>query len=232
MSQKEIEIKKKKTFRERYQKRYPPIPTPRSKLEEIGNSITHGVGAILAVIGLILLIRKSDTNMKMAASIIYGLSLTLMMTMSSLYHAFKGESKVKKVFRRFDYCGVYLLIGGTFTPLFLVYSSISVNMILFYIQWSLILLGSILILIFGPYKLRIINFILFFAIGYSALIFIPEFIQNNMNLFYMILTGGLVYTIGMIPFGFRKIKGAHFIWHFFVLVAALIHFFGIYFFVY
>lgn len=232
MNQKEMEIKEKKTFKERYLKKYPPIPTTRSKLEEIGNSITHGIGAILAVIGFILLIKISETSMELLASIIYGLSLILMMTMSSLYHSFKRESKFKKVFRRFDYCGVYLLIGGTFAPLILVYSNSSLNMILFYIQWSLILLGSVFVLIFGPYRIRILNFILFFSIGYSAVIFIPQMFKDNLNLFYMILSGGLIYTFGMIPFAFRKIKGAHFIWHFFVLVAAIIHFLGIYLYVY
>lgn len=232
MSERELEVKRKKTIKEKYNRRFPAIPTSRSKLEEIGNSITHGLGAILAVLALVLLIMRSDTTLKMISSIIYGFSLIIMMTMSCLYHAFKKESMVKKVFRRFDYCGVYLLIGGTFAPLFLIYSNNPVNMIFLYIQWSLILLGIIFVLIFGPYRVRILNFILFFSIGYSAVIFIPQLFKDNLNLFYMILSGGLIYTIGMIPFGFRKVKGSHFIWHFFVLVAAIIHFVGIYLFIY
>lgn len=232
MNEKEIETKKKKTIRERYLLKYPPVPIERSKLEEIGNSTTHGIGAILAVVALVLLIKKSTTNLELIASIIYGSSLILMMSMSSLYHSFKKESKFKKVFRRFDYTGVYLLIGGTFAPLFLVYSNTPLNMILFYVQWSLILVGILCVLIFGPYRIRILNYILFFSIGYSAVMFIPQMFKDNLNLFYMILAGGLIYTTGMIPFGFRKLKGTHFVWHFFVLVAATIHFFGIYFFVY
>ena len=89
-------------------------PPKLSLLEEVGNSITHGIGAGLAIAGMILLLVKSDTGLKVMAALFYGISLFLMMLMSCLYHAFKGGSTVKYVFRRFDYSSIYLLIGGTF----------------------------------------------------------------------------------------------------------------------
>lgn len=78
-------------------------PPRRPILEEIGNAITHGVGAILAIIAFILLILKSDTGLKITASVVYGFSMFFMMLMSCLYHSFKGGSKVKRLWRRFDY---------------------------------------------------------------------------------------------------------------------------------
>lgn len=194
--------------------------------------MTHGVGAILAIVALVLLLLKSDTGLKITASIVYGFSMTFMMTMSCLYHSFKTGSKVKRLWRRFDYTSIYLLIGGTFAPLFLVYWGNTLGIVLFAIQWALIITGVTMVCIFGPGRVRWLNFTLYFAIGWSGIMFIPDFIQHNLPLFWMILGGGLVYTLGMIPFAMRKIKCTHFIWHFFVLMGAIVQFLGILLFVY
>lgn len=216
------------------EKRYKELDEPPRRLliEEIGNSITHGIGALLGVVALVLLLLKSDTGFKVMASIIYGGSLIFMMTMSTLYHAFKQDTKVKKLWRRFDYSGIYFLIGGSFAPLYLVYWGNTLGIVLFSIQWAVLLLVTTLLLIFGPGRLRVLNFIFYFTIGWSALIFIPDFIDNNLNLLYMVLAGGLIYTIGMIPFAMRRVKSAHFIWHFFVLAAVIVHFLGFYLYLY
>lgn len=85
--------------------------------------------------------------------------------------------------------------------------------------------------IFGPGKWKWIHFTLYFTIGWSGLIMLPDFFHNNIPLLFMILIGGIVYTVGMVPFA-RDKKYDHFIWHFFVLIGALLHWFGIYLFVY
>ena len=206
----------------------PPVLTV---LEEVGNAITHGVGAVLALAGFILLLLKSDTGMKVMASCFYGISLFILMLMSCLYHSFKSGSKVKRIWRRFDYASIYLLIGGTFAPLYLVYWGNTLGIVLFCIQWSLIVLGIIMLAIFGPGKWKWIHFTLYFTIGWSGLIMLPDFFHNNIPLLFMILIGGIVYTVGMVPFA-RDKKYDHFIWHFFVLIGALLHWFGIYLFVY
>ena len=206
----------------------PPVLTI---LEEVGNAITHGVGAVLALVGFILLLLKSDTGMKVMASCFYGISLFILMLMSCLYHSFKSGSKVKRIWRRFDYASIYLLIGGTFAPLYLVYWGNTLGIVLFCIQWSLIVFGIIMLAIFGPGKWKWIHFTLYFTIGWSGLIMLPDFFHNNTPLLFMILIGGIVYTVGMVPFA-RDKKYDHFIWHFFVLIGALLHWFGIYLFVY
>lgn len=200
-------------------------------LEEVGNSITHGIGAALALVGFILLLLKSDTGLKVLASCIYGISLFILMLMSSLYHAFKSGSAVKRLWRRFDYCSIYLLIGGTFAPLCLVYWGNTLGIILLCIQWGLIILGIVMLSVFGPGRLTWLHFSLYFIIGFSGIIFIPDFIHNNIPLLWMIISGGFIYTIGMIPFTLDK-KYDHFIWHFFVIAGAILHWFGIYLFIY
>ena len=89
----------------------------RRVIEEIGNSITHGIGALVAILLLILMIVNSNTNVKLISGIIYGSCMIMQMAFSSMYHAFKYGSRVKRIFRRFDYSSIYLLLGGTFTPL-------------------------------------------------------------------------------------------------------------------
>lgn len=200
-------------------------------LEETGNAVTHGIGAILAIAGFILLLLKSDTELKIMASCFYGISLFLLMLMSCLYHAFKSGSTVKRLWRRFDYSSIYLLIGGTFAPLYLVYWGNTLGIIIFCIQWALILLGIVMLSIFGPGRLKWLHFSLYFVIGWSGLIFIPDWIQNNMPLLWFILIGGVIYTVGMVPFT-RDKKYDHFLWHFFVVAGAILHWFGIYMFVY
>lgn len=206
-------------------------PPRLSLLEEIGNSITHGIGAGLAIAGMILLLVKSDTGFKVMAALFYGISLFLMMLMSCLYHAFKGGSAVKRVFRRFDYSSIYLLIGGTFAPFYLVYLGNTLGIILFCVQWALIVFGITIVCVFGPGRWRPMHYTLYFAIGWSGLMFLPMWYQNDMPLLWLILVGGAVYTIGMVPFTMR-VKCSHFIWHWFVILGAVLQWFGIYLYVY
>ncbi len=219
-------------------------PPKRSVLEEVGNSVTHGVGALFAIAALILLIIKSDTPFELASGIIYGICMLFTMSMSSLYHAFPYGSRVKRLWRRFDYTSIYLLIGGTFAPLLLVewnriyaydnFFSNYMGIIIFIIQWVAIITGITLVSVFGPGRIKWLNFPLYFSIGWSGVLFIPGWLwleNSNLPLFFMILGGGLAYTLGMIPFAMKS-KASHFIWHFFVLIGAIVQFLGIYLFVY
>lgn len=206
-------------------------PPVRGLLEEIGNAVTHGVGAGLSIAGFILMLLKSDTGLKIMASCFYGISLIVLFLMSCLYHSWKTGIFVKKLWRRFDYSSIYLLIGGSFAPLCLVYWGDVKGIVMFCIQWALIIAGVTFIGVFGPGRLRPIHFALYFIIGWSGLLFMPGMIKNDLPLFLCILGGGLLYTIGMVPF-IKDTKGAHFVWHIFVLAGALTHWFGYYLFVF
>lgn len=195
--------------------------------EELFNTVSHGAGAALAAAAMTLLLLRSDTPLKVMASCFYGVSMVLMMVMSSVYHAMKPGSRAKRVCRRFDYTSIYLLIGGTFAPIFLVYLGGGLGIALFCIQWAVILTGVALILIFGPGRWRALHFTLYFLIGWSGLLFLPDFYAHNRPLLWFILGGGLVYTLGMIPFA-RGRRNDHCVWHLFVLTAAALHWVGIY----
>lgn len=195
--------------------------------EEVFNAVTHGAGAVLAAAGLALLLARSQGWREIMASLVYGVSMILMMLMSSLYHAMPAGSGVKRLWRRFDYISIYLLIGGTFAPIFLVYLGNTLGLVLFCVQWGVITLGAALIGAFGPGRFRALHFTLYFVLGWSGLMFLPDFYRNCRPLLWTILLGGVVYTLGMIPF-VRKRKYDHAIWHVFVLTAAAIHWLGIY----
>ena len=206
-------------------------PPKLSVLEEILNSVVHGIGALLAIAGFVLLLLKSNTGLKIMATCFYCISLILLMLMSCLYHAFRSGSTVKRIWRRFDYTSIYFLIGGTFAPLYLVYWGNTLGITLFCIQWGLIALGTVIICVFGPGRFSWLHFTLYFTIGWSGLILVPDWIKHNVPLLCTILLGGVIYTVGMIPFTKDK-DYDHFIWHFFVLAGAIIHWFGIYYFLY
>ena len=175
-------------------------PPRRSILEEVGNAVTHGVGALFAIAGLVLLLLRSSSPLKLLCTIVYGFCLIMMFLMSCLYHSFRWGSRVKRLWRRFDYISIYLLIGGTFTPLWLLFWQGRLGAILCCAQWAVIIAGITFVAVFGP-------------------------------LFITTLTGGIIYTIGIIPFALKR-KGAHFLWHFFVFFGAVVHWLGIYLFLY
>ncbi len=206
-------------------------PPKRSVLEEVGNSVTHGIGALLGIAGLALLLLRSDTEIKVVSSLVYGTCFFLMFLMSCLYHAFKWGTTVKRIWRRFDYISIYLLIGGTFTPLWLLFWQGDHSVLFCSIEWIVLLAGIVMISIFGPEKAKLFHMTLYIAIGWCGVIFIPRMIRESIPLFLFTLGGGILYTIGIIPFAAKK-KGAHFIWHFFVLFGAIAHWFGIYLYLY
>ncbi len=202
-------------------------PPRLSAEEERFNTLSHGAGVLLGAVCTALLLAKSDTAWKLAASLVYGGSMTLMMLMSSIYHAMPTGSGAKRFCRRLDYTSIFLLIGGTFAPILLVYLGGTAGLLLFCGQWAVILAGAGLVLAFGPGQWRAAMFTLYFVLGWSGLAFLPEFFRNAPTLLWFILMGGIVYTTGMIPFA-RKRKYDHCVWHLFVLAAALLHFLGIY----
>lgn len=202
----------------------PPVLTAG---EERFNAVSHALGAVQAAAALVLLLTRAHTGLEILAACVYGISMLTMMLMSSVYHAMPTGSTAKRVCRRFDYTSIYLLIGGTFAPILLVYVGGALGFTLFCIQWGVILVGVALMCIFGPGRWRPLHFTLYFLIGWSGLAFLPDFYLHAKPLLWFILVGGLVYTLGMIPFA-RNRKYDHCVWHVFVLAAAALHWVGIY----
>ena len=200
---------------------------PQSLGEEIGNAITHGVGAIFAIIALILMLVKQKTGVGLAGSLVFGISMFFIYLSSCLYHCFKHGSKVKALFRIFDHSSIFILIAGTYTPILI--SDVlggALGWIYFGLQWGIVVI-AILVRILMPKRNNILRVILALILGWSGLSIIPNMYQYSLPFFWLILAGGLAYSIG-IAFYISRFKYSHFVWHFFVLGGTICHFIAIY----
>ena len=208
-------------------KKTPVNPPKRPLLEEIGNAITHGLGAAFSIAAFILMLVAADTTIELVSAIIYFFGMFVMFMSSCLYHAFVHGTGVKRLFHRFDYSSIYLLIGATFAPVLLCFFGDTFGIVFFGIQWGIIACGISLVGVFGPIKLRRLHTPLYVVLGWSALMLLPRMITSNLPLVLWILGGGVCYTVGLIPF-LSKTRVSHFIWHFFVLAGAVVQWIGIY----
>jgi hemolysin III len=201
--------------------------------EEIANSITHGIGIIFSIVALTLLIvfaAESGDAIRIVSLTIYGVTMLLLFTFSTLYHSFPWP-KVKKVFRIFDHSSIFLLIAGTYTPILLVSIKGKWGWWLFGLIWGLAILG-ILHEIFFIGKFKILPVIFYLAMGWLIVIAFKPLINSVPKGFLVwLFLGGILYTLGVIFYAWKKMKFQHMIWHLFVLGGSITHFFGILFYV-
>lgn len=198
--------------------------------EEITNAILHGIGALLAIAALVLCVVFSAIHHNpyaVVSSCLYGSTLIILYTMSCLYHSLKVNN-AKRVFRIIDHCSIFLLIAGTYTPLTLVSLNGPIGWTLFGIIWGVSILGIVLNAIdFNKYK--VVSMILYIMMGWAIIFTFPRLLKvMDMAGIYLLVAGGIVYTIGAIFYGFgKKIKYMHSVFHFFVLAGSIFHFFAI-----
>lgn len=199
--------------------------------EELMNAITHGAGALLGVVALVLCVVKSaiaGDAFGVVASSIYGATLIVLYTMSCLYHAL-AVNRAKKVFQTFDHCSIFLLIAGTYTPITLVAMRGWIGWTVFGIVWAAAIVGIVFNGI-DVKKYTVMSMICYIAMGWVIVLFFGEFMRTVPSSgVWMIFWGGVVYTIGAVIYGFgKKARYIHSIWHFFVLAGSIVHFFAIY----
>ena len=206
--------------------------------EEISNSITHGIGSLLSIAALVIMVVVAaihHNTIGVVTSAIFGASLIILYTMSTLYHAISNE-KAKKVLKVFDHCTIYLLIAGSYTPFTLV-ALRSVDptkaWVIFSIVWAIAVFGIVLYAFFKN-KFKVLNIVSYIVMGWVVVIAIPEIIQffkmnDAMAGFYLLLAGGLSYTLGVIFYALqtKNLRYFHTIWHLFVLGGSICHFLSV-----
>ena len=210
------------------------ILTLQTLKEEKANSIIHGIGVVLSIIGLIFLLYSSITKgstKHIVSCSLYGGSLLILYVISTLYHAIRHEG-AKKVLRRLDHISIYLLIAGTYMPLTLVVLKGALGWTLFGIECGLCLIGVIFKAIFGP-RLAMVSTMFYLLMGWLAIFALKPLAMNlSKNGSFWILLGGLFYTLGVLFFAAdRKYSYFHAIWHVFVLCGSICHFWMIFFYV-
>lgn len=202
--------------------------------EELINSITHGVGAGLGITALVLCIVKSCSPLdgfKLASSIVFGLTFTLLYLMSCLYHALK-VNKAKRVFRVIDHCTIFLLIAGTYTPYTLITLRGLTGWILFGIVWGVGILGIVLNAV-SLKKFAKLSVLCYIGLGWVVVFASGQLIASLAhNGLMLLLAGGIAYTVGAVLYAIgSKRPYFHSIFHFFCLIGTVLQFFSIYFYV-
>ena len=194
--------------------------------EETLNAITHGLGTLLSISGLIFLVVLSfnvGTTLTLVTSIIYGVSLIMLYSSSTLYHSFK-DPRITKILRTVDHCSIFLLIAGTYTPFTLITLNGSIGYILFSVIWIFAIIGIVLNIV-DLKKYAKLSLICYVAMGWSIIFAIKPLVENlNRNGLILLVSGGLFYTVGIIFYKMKKTQYMHAVWHIFVLLGSVSHF--------
>lgn len=201
--------------------------------EEITNSITHGIGAGLAIAALVLMIIRSvydGAGIYLFCALVYGISLLIEYTMSTLYHALAHEG-AKRVFKVLDHSGIYLLIAGTYMPYCLITLSDVGGIWLAVVVGGLALAG-IVCEAFWTYRPKWVSAVLYVAMGWCIIAFIPQLFELLDPVgFWLLVAGGISYTVGALFYIFKKVRYMHSIFHVFVLAGSILQFFSVFLFV-
>lgn len=197
--------------------------------EEIANSITHGIGILLAIVGLAVMIYFAaiyGNNWHLVSCSIFGATLIFAYTTSTLYHSIPMPGP-KRILRMFDHAAIFLLIAGTYTPFTLISLRGPWGWSLFGTIWGLAITG-VLCKVFMPKKLSAFSTFLYIAMGWAMLVAIRPMLANvETGGLLLLLAGGLAYTGGVIFYVWDHLPYNHMVWHLFVMTGSTLHFFAI-----
>jgi len=201
--------------------------------EEVANSVTHGIGALLAVVGLVLLVvtaHGSGGGVKLAAAAVYGATLVLEYLNSTLYHAFPWPG-VKRVFKILDHSSIYLLIAGTYTPFTLVTLAPAGGVWLAVVIWALALVG-VATEAFWLFRPRWLAAAIYLCMGWIVVFRFGTLMELMPGGgVALLLAGGICYSLGIIFYVMKKVRYMHSVWHLWTLAGSTLHFLAVLFYV-
>ncbi len=198
--------------------------------EEIFNAVSHGTGSLLAIGGTAVLIVFTAIYADawaVVSSAIYGASLIILYTMSTLYHAITNE-KAKRFFRIMDHNTIFFLIAGTYTPITLAVLRGTTGWILFGIVWGAAIVGIVLNSI-DLEKFRKPSVVCYVMMGWVVIFAIKPLLSAmpKLSLIFLLL-GGVFYTVGIVFYAIKKVKYFHSVWHLFTVAGSVFHYFSIF----
>jgi hemolysin III len=205
------------------------VINPYSKLEEYMSSITHLLGAGMAISGLAFLIVHAvqEGGIKQIIGFsIFGLSAIFLYLMSGIYHILP-MGKYRKIFKILDHSAIYVLISGSYTPFLLILGGIT-GWVILAIQWTLTSLGIIFKIKFAG-RFQTVSTLIYLSMGWM-IVFVFGNLKNSLNSISLMLliVGGISYSVGAIFYSMKKVKYTHVIWHFFVIAGTTLHYLSIY----
>ena len=197
--------------------------------EEIANSITHGIGIILAIVALGVLVifaGRSGNVWHIVSVCVYGTTLILLYTASTLYHSIQ-HPRTKGILQTLDHSAIFLLIAGTYTPFTLISLRGPWGWSLFGVIWGLAVVGMLFQLL-NLKHWRTASIIIYICMGWAVIVAIKPLIANvaTGGIVFLVL-GGIAYTSGVLFYKQKRLKYNHAVWHLFVLAGSILHFFAI-----
>ncbi|MCK5791935.1 MAG: hemolysin III family protein [Ketobacter sp.] len=197
------------------------------------NSISHLIGAVLALVALGALLTisiQTGDPWTIIGFSVFGLSMVLLYTMSTLYHSFHPPH-LKKLFKLLDHVSIYLLIAGSYTPFMLVSMREGNGLLILALVWGLAVIGILTELLLTGKAVKVGQMIIYVAMGWACTLDIDNVKAALPHAgYFWLLTGGIAYTVGIAFYLVDKLRWlnhAHGIWHFFVLVGSASHFIAI-----
>lgn len=202
--------------------------------EEVGNSITHGVMAVLMLIFLpfasIRAYLLQDARLAFGVST-FIISLFLMFLMSTLYHSMAFETKHKTVFKILDHIFIYVAIAGSYTPVALSIIGGTLGWVIFAIQWTMVIIG-VLYKSLSRKSVPALSLLIYMVMGWLVVLIFPYlYRQSNIVFLLLMALGGILYTIGAYFYVQKTKPYTHVVWHVFVNLASIAHFIAIVFFI-
>ncbi len=207
---------------------------PYSLGEEIFNSVSHGVGAITAIMGgsvLVTIATYESDAIGVLSAVVFGIGMILLYTMSTLYHAIPFP-RAKYVFRILDHSSIFILIAATYTPFLLVLLRGNTRAsIVFCALWGLVAAGIVL-KVLALKRFEKLGLVLYICMGWAVVLLLSDIIEAlSLGGFWLLLAGGLCYTVGIVFYSIR-VKYMHSIWHLFVFAGTILHYLCVAIFVY
>lgn len=201
---------------------------PYSSKEELLNALSHGVGLIAAAIGLVLMLLKVEGILGQVSCLVYGVSMMLMFLSSTLYHLAR-QPILKARLKVFDHSAIFLLIAGTYTPFMVLAIGGETGALAMLLIWSIAFVG-IGFKCFANSRFPKLSVIAYLLMGWLALFYIyPLYNALTSAGFWLLVAGGLCYTLGVLFYIAKKRQFTHAIWHMFVVAGCVCHFCAIYF---
>ncbi len=199
------------------------------KAEEIANAVTHGIAGVFSIAALVLMIVFSavkGTAAHVVGSAIFGSSLIILYTASTIYHALTHK-KAKYVFEILDHSAIYILIAGTYTPFTLTALRGPVGWTLFGVIWGMAAIG-IAFKAFFVRRFMVVSTLIYIAMGWTIIFVFSDLKANfHENGIFLLALGGVLYTVGTIFYMWRKMRFHHALWHLFVMAGSFCHVFSV-----
>jgi hemolysin III len=213
---------------------YRPKSTDSTSQDEAANTLTHAVGVVMFLAGSVALLIKAHLYHDLSAIIsawVFSISLVVLYTASTLYH-YVANPAYKKAFHLIDHCAIFLLIAGTYTPFLMVSMKNDIHYSFLITMWAIAAAG-IFYKVFMIKKFRLLSTLIYLAMGWMAVFKIHVFYAVlPAPALWLLLAGGLSYTVGTIFYTKENIRYNHAIWHLFVLCGSACHYIAIYLYVF